>query len=159
MDAIVTAFGPAFAAGFAVQRALEIADPLLSLLGDRFAQYKGTFIALLSIALGLTFAWLSPLSVLAPLGIKDAGLVDVLITGFVISAGTEGINSILKFLGYAKDDKKGQAAQSKARANGDLALVDPHDAGLKTLRYSARQADAQTAGGQSGGLRKAPAGS
>jgi hypothetical protein len=32
------------------------------------------------------------------------------VTVLVISAGTEGVNSILKFLGYAKEDKKAQAA-------------------------------------------------
>jgi hypothetical protein len=32
--------------------------------------------------------------------------VDVLVTGLVVSGGTEGFNSIMKFLGYKKEEKK-----------------------------------------------------
>jgi hypothetical protein len=39
-------------------------------------------------------------------------VVDVIVTALVLSAGTEGFNSILKFLGYAKEDKKAQAVES-----------------------------------------------
>ena len=50
--------------------------------------------------------------------------VDAVATGFIISAGTEGANSILKFLGYAKDSQKGVAAQKLSAAADSLNLVN-----------------------------------
>jgi hypothetical protein len=55
------------------------------------------------------------LRVLKPLGLDDSGAVaaaDVFVSALVLSAGTEFFNSILKFLSYAKEDKKAQAATS-----------------------------------------------
>jgi hypothetical protein len=37
-------------------------------------------------------------------------VLDFLVTALIISAGTEGFNSLLKLLGYAKETKKGDAA-------------------------------------------------
>jgi len=44
----------------------------------------------------------------------------------VISAGTEGINSILKFLGYSKEREKAIAAIAKKKATTEdaIALVE-----------------------------------
>jgi hypothetical protein len=62
------------------------------------------------------------LHVLQLLGVTPApGLdpLDAVITGFIISGGTEGVNSILKFLKYTKEDKKSEAAaKTPANANG-----------------------------------------
>lgn len=57
--------------------------------------------------------------VLKPLGGGTAGIagwVDVIATALVISAGTEGVNSVLKFLGYAKESEKAEAATKVAAA-------------------------------------------
>jgi len=35
------------------------------------------------------------------------------VSALIISTGTEGINSIVKFMGYAKDQKKAAAGQSE----------------------------------------------
>jgi hypothetical protein len=116
MDRLIVALGPAFAAGFAIQRLLELADPLINvLLGNRPARAntKRALLAVLSLVAGLALALGAGLRVLRPLGARQdaAGTVtDLVVTALVISAGTEGVNSILKFLGYAKEDKKAQAA-------------------------------------------------
>ena len=134
MSEVIAAFGPAFAAGFAVQRLLEIVDALFVRIGEdsAFARSKPAIMAILSLAMGLLLAGLAPLRVLAPLGVTNALLADFLVTALVISAGTEGVNSIVKFLEYAKDNKKGQAALSKAGADGALATVDAGDHALNT---------------------------
>ncbi len=129
MNEIIAAFGPVFAAGFAVQRLLEVVDTLFVRFGSdsTFTRSKPAIMATLSLALGVLLTILAPLQVLAPLGLDNAQWADFLVTALMISAGTEGVNSIIKFLEYAKDNKKGQAARSIASADRALALVDPGD--------------------------------
>ncbi|HEX6678414.1 MAG TPA: hypothetical protein VF486_25780 [Actinomycetes bacterium] len=113
MDKLVTGLGPAFAAGFAVQRLLEVFDGVVNLVPGTVAAKK-TVTAVLSIGIGLLLA-LAGLRVLEPLGLDTRGSLvaaDVFVTALVLSAGTEFFNSILKFLSYAKEDKKAQAATS-----------------------------------------------
>jgi len=70
--------------------------------------------------------WRTGLRVLEPLGVANAGIWDTVVTGLVISAGTEGINSILKFLGYSKEREKAIAAIAKKKAATEdaIALVE-----------------------------------
>lgn len=111
MDKLVVALGPAFAAGFAVQQLLEILDPLvIKIIGTAD---KKLVVGLVSLIIGLVLAFGVGLSVLQPLGITNAGVIDAIVTGLIISAGTEGFNSIMKFLGYAKKEKK---VDSKTKA-------------------------------------------
>ena len=42
--------------------------------------------------------------------------VDILVSALVISAGTEGFNSIMKFASYQKESAKADAAVKKAAA-------------------------------------------
>ena len=42
--------------------------------------------------------------------------MDIGVTAAVVSGGTEGFNSILKFLGYAKDNRSDEAKEAAARA-------------------------------------------
>src|SRR5215211_4664158 len=115
MDKLVTGLGPAFAAGFAVQRLPDIFDGVLNLVPGG-VNVKKVVTALISFLIGLLLAGFAGLRVLKPLGLsgtsRAVAVVDVIVTALVLSAGTEGFNSILKFLGYAKDDKKAQAATS-----------------------------------------------
>jgi hypothetical protein len=110
METLIAALGPAFAAGFAVQRLLELLDPIL----DRVVkENKKIVLGVISFIIGVLLAALVGLRVLGSLGILPSDLVtavDVIVTGLIISAGTEGFNSILKFMGYAKDNKKKDAA-------------------------------------------------
>jgi hypothetical protein len=115
MDRLISALGPAFTAGFAVQRLLDILDTVLNLLPGGVAAKKAVT-ALISFVIGLLLAGFAGLRVLKPLGLSETtravAVVDGIVTALVLSAGTEGFNSILKFVGYAKDDKKAQAATS-----------------------------------------------
>ena len=111
METLIIAFGPVFAAGLAVQQLIEIADGILELLFKLVVPSglpieKKPFLSLISLLAGLFIAAGAGLRVLEPLGIQGAGLADVFVTGLLISAGTESFNSIIKFLGYVKDDRK-----------------------------------------------------
>ena len=123
MDTLVKALGPAFAAGFAIQQLLEILDPLIiKIIGQAD---KKLVLGIVAFVVGLVLAFGAGLSILEPLGVADTGIWDTIITGLVISAGTEGINSILKFLGYTKEKEKATAATAKKALTGDtLSLVE-----------------------------------
>lgn len=126
---IIKALAPAFAAGFAVQQLLEITTSFLE-LGDNtnFQKFKKPILGLLSLVVGFSLAFgideLHILSILLPPDTDANGnpipavgnFLDAVVTGLIISAGTEGINSILKFLKYNKEDKKNQAAAKTPQA-------------------------------------------
>ncbi len=115
MDALVKALAPAFAAGFALQRLMELLNPLWDQFGKNamFDRKREWFMNAFSLMGGLVLAFGVPLTVLGPLGYASGSLADRLITALVISAGTEGVNTILKFLGYAKAEKKNEAMRAR----------------------------------------------
>lgn len=120
MDKLITALGPVFVAGLAIQQLMEILDPILDKF---FPHYKKVFLGSLSLAAGLVLAFSADLHVLHLLGAlpKDERLsLDAALTGVIISGGTEGINSILKFLKYKKEDVKNEAA-AKVPSNANAA--------------------------------------
>jgi hypothetical protein len=102
MDKIVEGLGPAFAAGFAVQQLLEILDPIL----DKVKVNKKLFLGLISLIVGFALASGARLHVLQAFGVVNAGFWDIVVTGLIISGGTEGFNSIMKYMGYSKDNAK-----------------------------------------------------
>jgi hypothetical protein len=110
MDRLVIALGPAFAAGFAVQQLLELLDPLLDKISKSLKKIVLSFVAL---AIGSALALATDVRVLKPLGVADADAWDIGVTALVVSAGTQGVNSIMKFLGYAKEAKKGDAERKR----------------------------------------------
>jgi len=121
MDTLVKALGPAFAAGFAVQQLLEVLDPLIiKIIGQAD---KKLVLGIAAFVLGLALAFGTGLHVLEPLGVANAGIWDTIVTGLVISAGTEGINSVLKFLGYSKEREKAIAAIEKKKATTEDAIT------------------------------------
>lgn len=133
---IIKALAPAFSAGVAVQQLLEILDPVISAVFG--AANKKLVLGIISFVIGILLAWgLCELHVVQILSGGEPkpcwtgwNLVgDVLISGLIISAGTEGFNSIIKFLGYAKENKKGEAAASKGAAAAQIAQVSKNDAG------------------------------
>ena len=122
MDNLVFSLGPAFAAGLAVQQLLELADRFI----EQFLKIAGAplginldkklILGLISLLMGLIITIGAGLRVLAPLGVKGGDFADVIVTAFIISAGTESFNSILKLLGYVKEDRKITAAVKKQNA-------------------------------------------
>jgi len=112
MDKLITALGPAFAAGFALQQLLEILDPIVDIIPIKKIKLdKKVFLGILSLIVGLVLAFGVGLRVLQPLGIIDHDFWDGIVTGLIVSAGTEGFNSIMKFLGYSKEKEKADAAK------------------------------------------------
>lgn len=121
MDELAKSLGPAFAAGFAVQRTLEILDPLFGKLGDA----KKIGLGFISLGLGMLIAFGAQLQVIHTLAenVSISKGLDMLITGLVISGGTEGFNSIMKFLSYKKEQTKADAVtKTPASSEGKRAF-------------------------------------
>ena len=137
MESLINALGPAFAAGFAVQRLLEIVDALVSVREP--GKKKPAVLGVVSLVIGVGLAFAGKLRVLLPLGgdlevtlgANLAAFVDYLVTGLIVSAGTEGFNSILKFLSYKKEEKKAEAVEQKTTALDSLARSDIASLGLR----------------------------
>jgi len=131
---VITALMPAFAAGFAVQRLLEILDPVL----ERFMkERKRYYLGLISLSVGAGAAWLADLRVLVHLTSSGtpapSDFLDLIVTGLIISAGTEGFNSILKLLSYKKEEKKAESLREKLDTRGSLLGNSFEGDGLKTF--------------------------
>lgn len=106
-----TALAPAFAAGFAVQQLLEIVDNVFSLDKKMTPATKGWVMGLISLGLGFALAYPTHgIRILAALSSAQfPEWMNVFVSALVISAGTEGFNSIMKFAGYKKDAAKKDA--------------------------------------------------
>jgi hypothetical protein len=91
------------ACAFAVQRAVEYTDALISLRFDLSASGHERIKKAVLLLAALLYA--SVLTKVAGLDITNMG--DAwpwrIVTAFALSAGVEGVNSVLKGLGYAKD--------------------------------------------------------
>jgi uncharacterized membrane protein len=126
---IIKALAPAFAAGVAVQQLLEILDPIVVLIFK--APNKKLVLGIISFVIGVFLAWSFSAFRIVQILLNDEPnwVIDVLVSGLILSAGTEGFNSIIKFLGYAKENKKGDAAASKGGAAGAIEKVSKNDAG------------------------------
>jgi hypothetical protein len=110
MDNLVFALAPAFAAGFALQRLLEILDPILD-KAERLLN-KRIFLGLLSLFSGFGLARGLGLGVLRHMTPESASvppLLDYLVTSLIISGGTEGFNAVMKFMSYKKEETKATA--------------------------------------------------
>ena len=121
MEILVTALGPVFAAGLALQQLLEIVGPWVERMANNDEKRKKLFVGLISLAVGLGLSFGAGLYVLRAMGASAPYVVDGIVSGLIISGGTEGINSIMKFLGYSKDKEKAEAAAAKKDA-GEQAM-------------------------------------
>jgi hypothetical protein len=88
------------------------------------AKKKKFVLSIISLIVGIALAALGDLRVLAPLGVADNEGVDVIITGLFITGGTEGFNSVMKFLGYKKEEQKVETdTKRKADPDSDATLA------------------------------------
>jgi hypothetical protein len=120
---LVMALAPAFIAGFAIQRLLEILDPILDRI--RGGEKKKIVLGLISLLSGFGLAAGLSVRVLSHLGITlpaTLEFLDYLVTSLVISGGTEGFNSVLKFLNYKKEETKATAVTERLNATNALTL-------------------------------------
>lgn len=107
---------PIFAASVAVQQVLEVFSGVIE---TRFVQKKlgemskKAVLGSIGFVVGIVLAWAFNLDVMHYFGV-NSGIpgVDTIVTALVLSAGTEGTNSIVKFLKYLKEDKKATAAET-----------------------------------------------
>lgn len=110
-----------FLAGFAIQQLLQILDPWIIIGINKIkaaraendlpggmadVDFKKAAIALISFLLGAIAVQLSDIRLLALINSDYAGAGDFLVSALVLGTGTEAVNTVIKFLGYAKDAKK-----------------------------------------------------
>jgi hypothetical protein len=111
----------ALAVAFAIQQVVETVDVLVTaVLGNdtdlKAAGPKKALLKLLALALGIFGATIIGVDLLSgTTGIEARW--HPWITAIALAGGTEGVNSVLKYLGYAKENKKGQAAATLEQAN------------------------------------------
>lgn len=102
---------PIFAASVAVQQILEVCSALVEKqVGE---SNKKAVLGVIGFIVGIVLARAFGLDVMQYFD-RNSGIpgVDTVVTAFVLSAGTEGTNSIVKFLKYLKEDKKATAAET-----------------------------------------------
>jgi len=158
-EEVMKALMPIFASGVAIQQLNETLDPLTTwiakvLRGD--SNTKKVVFGVISVGFSLVVVAQCRLGILhaLPIATKAPDWLDTLLTALIISTGTEGINSIVKFLGYAKEQKKASAANRKSAADGNLAAVNREilstssalDAPRPFVNLAANQMDLVTAG-------------
>jgi hypothetical protein len=119
-----------FAAGFVLQRFLEIVDPFTTAFIED-PNRKKLVLAVVSLILGCAISGWAQVHIFEALGhpFSKTGIghfLEVLSSGIFISAGTEGFNSLLKFANYKKEASKADAAAKKSQVSAkDLAMVNP----------------------------------
>jgi|SRR5215831_11022180 len=121
MSHLIVALAPAFAAGFALQRLLEILDPVFDplLAKIKIENIKKIVLGLISLAAGLTLASWPQMRILTHLVNPEGSIstvLDYVVTALIVSGGTEGFNSILKFLDYQKQESKAAAVTETLQA-------------------------------------------
>jgi hypothetical protein len=114
LQTLVVALAPIFFAGFALQQLLELLDSWLTntykCWNNQSTASKKLRLGLISFFFGLLLAWPGQVRVLHPFHMASTTfpdyscVVDILITAVFISAGTEGFNSLVKLVGYVKDN-------------------------------------------------------
>jgi len=116
---IVKALAPAFVAGFAVQQGVEVVSSLCAQAvkdWEKNISKKKAILTLVSLAISawvVAFAKLDVMQVFAASKNCEAPFTHGLVTVIFISAGTEGFNSLLKWISYKKEDAKASAAGTK----------------------------------------------
>jgi len=109
MEQLLHAFAPAFAAALGLQQLIEVLDPVFSWLKEK----KAVILKPLSLLAGLILSIFAGLRVLDHLGYAGSPIWDIIITGLIISGGTEGFNSIIKFLGYTKEKRSAEVQRER----------------------------------------------
>lgn len=128
---LTKALAPAFACGVALQQLLELLDPILSrLFSDPLK--KKTATSIISLVVGVLFAAAAKITVLKDLGFTGPMLLDVVVSALIVSAGTEGFNSIVKFAFYKKEEQKVDAAEKRDTA-ADVTTLNRGAAGGPTF--------------------------
>ena len=119
-----------FAAGFVVQRFLEILDPV-TVKFIKNPNTKKIVLGLVSLGIGLALAAGMQLKMFHQLLGSSSNdpltnWLDYLATAIFVSGGTEGFNSLLKFADYKKEASKAEAPDKLKNAGPDaIKAVNP----------------------------------
>ena len=110
-------------AGFAIQQVLQILDPIIGASiadykknrpnhdlpgGMSDADFKKAIMAFLGFAAGIIAVRTTKIATLELLNDQWKGTGDLIVTALVISGGTEGFNTLLKYFSYVKEARKQQ---------------------------------------------------
>ena len=111
--------------GFAIQQALQCLDPFVTAfisaskrkganpgsLSD--ADFKKAAMTILAVLIGVVVVLVAKIQLLSFVNPPLAGTPeDVIVSALVLSAGTDGFNSLLKYVGYVKDARKAELPKS-----------------------------------------------
>jgi len=130
IQTVTIALAPAFGVGVGIQHLNELLDAVFSTLSGNNNNLKKLLMGLSSLIFGFIATVAFKLDIVGALGgvtstNRVVWFLNVVVTALIISTGTEGINSIVKFLGYAKDQKKATAGSSEATAGATaISLVN-----------------------------------
>jgi hypothetical protein len=97
------ALAPVIVGAFAVQQLLELLQNIPAISNS---SKKKLILGAISLVIGIALTFGTGMRVLEPLEIASQDWMDAVVTGILLSAGTEGSNSILKILEYFKDKLK-----------------------------------------------------
>jgi hypothetical protein len=108
------AVSAALVVAFAIQQTVEIFDSISAVFLDtdknpEQAGKKKAILKLCSLALGILAVAVLKVDVLSVVTAVPSEWHGV-ITAIALAGGTEGVNSVVKYLGYAKESKKNDAA-------------------------------------------------
>jgi hypothetical protein len=122
---IVKALAPAFVAGFAVQQAVEVVSSVAAFAPkfDDNVKIKKATLSVVAVAFAACIVAALDLDVLKVFNATEVCPSPVwhgIITTIFSSAGTEGFNSLLKWLSYKKEDAKASAADKKKAVTGQI---------------------------------------
>jgi len=107
--------------GMAIQRVLEIVDAFQTEERRKEAEYLMlSFLIALLIVLIVGGKWL-----ILGLGKGVKGVIDYLVTALVFSAGSEGANSLLKFISYKKNEIGARARTTAGMEGSDPTKLRP----------------------------------
>lgn len=135
MDGITAIMATISIAGFAIQQVLELLNPLVG-AGSNYAhkkwakvppviteeQLKKWLMAMLAFFMGMVVVGITKISLLGYLNADwKNSLGDFWVSALVLGAGTEGMNTLTKYFGYIKDDRK-----QKARPVIEVEIIPPH---------------------------------
>ena len=134
MDA-TNPLAPIFAASLAVQQVLEVVSVPL---GNKYGELRlKPILGVTGFIIGVILAYVFHLNVMEYFKVENAGgFLDKVVTALILSGGTEGMNSLVKFLKYLKEDKKATAAetlQSLRDRAGETATTTPVSGARGTL--------------------------
>jgi hypothetical protein len=120
-----------FAAGFVVQRVVEILDTYTTSM-IKPVDLKKFVVGIISLVLGWLLAGPGGIHIFEALKWTMDPRLDVFVSGIFISGGSEGFNSLMKFANYKKEGSKADAADKLKKTPPEaVQLVNPQPSALK----------------------------